>query len=482
MNKNDREIHQMLLNRRRWLKFSGATLARALGATGLSSLISPAAHAQSAYKALVCVFLYGGNDGMNMVVPTDSTRHGQYAGVRQALALPQGSLLPITGTNFGLHPAMARLSGAIADNKLAPVFNVGPLGAPLTKAEWLAPRDNILKIPENLFSHSDQQLLWEAAGRSTVIRTGWGGRASETLHTTNPVISVAGNGHFGLSALNAPLVLPEPGGTFGLEGLSGTWAPTVARKAALQALYAEGNLGSTNEMFNAYVRQQRDAFDMGERLNSVVALEPGDAGMQTIDAAFAPLIAGGRVQTGIGRQLYQVAKLIQERSTVHGNSQIFMAGQGGYDTHNEQVAASSTEGQHARLLGDLANAMGCFYAALKAIGLSENVTLFTQSDFGRTFAPNSSDGTDHAWGNHHLVMGGAVRGGATYGTYPTLELLGPEDVGNNEWDRQGRWIPSTSVDQYASTLLSWFGASDPQLATILPNLTNFSTRNLGFLG
>jgi uncharacterized protein (DUF1501 family) len=126
--------------------------------------------------------------------------------------------------------------------------------------------------------------------------------------------------------------------------------------------------------------------------------------------------------------------------------------------------------------------MGCFYAALKAIGLSENVTLFTQSDFGRTFAPNSSDGTDHAWGNHHLVMGGAVRGGATYGTYPTLELLGPEDVGNNEWDRQGRWIPSTSVDQYASTLLSWFGASDPQLATILPNLTNFSTRNLGFLG
>lgn len=471
--------HRLLVNRRQWLRFGGATLAGALGATSLSSLVQPV-HAQSSYKALVCVFLYGGNDGMNMVVPTDTTRHGMYAGVRGALALPRSSLLPIVSTEFGLHPSMAALSGAVSDGKLAPVFNVGPLGGPLTKAMLRTLEDNSPLIPDNLFSHSDQQILWESAGRSVLVRTGWGGRASESLNTTNPVISVAGNGRFGLSTLGAPLVLPDPGDTFGLEGFS-QWdtRPWMAeRRTALSALYASAD---TNQMVNAFVNLQRDAFDMGERLDSVVRLRPGDSSLAVIDAAFAPLIDGNRVRTALGRQLYQVAKLIQERATVRGSSQIFMAGQGGYDTHSEQVAGSSTEGQHARLLRDLADAMACFYAAMKALNMSDSVTLFTQSDFGRTFAPNSSDGTDHAWGNHHLVLGGAVRGNATYGTYPTLVLQGDDDVGDNPWDRYGRWIPSTSVDQYAATLLSWFGASPAKVAEILPNLDNFSTKNLGFL-
>lgn len=475
--------HLTDIGRRRWLQYSGATLAGALGLGSMAALTQTTAHAQSSsYKALVCVFLFGGNDGMNMVVPTGASLHDQYSEIRQDLALSRDSLVPITGTGFGLHPAMSALSQACAEARLAPVFNVGPLGAPLTKAQFLSLHHSDPRLPDSLYSHSDQQILWQVAGARVLERTGWGGRASTTLGTTNPVISVTGNGHFGLSSLSAPLVLPEPGGTFGLAGYP-SWdrrAWKDARRSALDAMYAGSE---SNQLLGSFKTSQRDAHTFADRLGTIIAYRPGSAEMAgTLDQAFAPLISGNRVQTGIGRQLYQVAKLVMYNATLGGSRQLFMAGQGGYDTHSEQVAGDSATGQHARLLKDLADAMACFYDAMKRLGLSDSVTLFTQSDFGRTFAPNSSSGTDHAWGNNHLVLGGAVRGGATYGSYPNLELGGPSDVGNNSWNRYGRWIPSVSVDQYAATLLSWFGASDPQLNAILPNLSNFgSARNLGFV-
>lgn len=471
------------MNRRRCLKLGGASVAGAFGLGSLSALMqSPVTAQTSDYRALVCVFLYGGNDGMNMVVPTDTTRHALYAGVRQHLALPRTSLVPITGTDLGLHPSMSALAAVCAERKLAPVVNVGPLYAPLTKAQFRALNATDPRIPDNLFSHSDQQILWESSSTTSLARTGWGGRAVDTLRTTNPVISVGGNGHFGLSALGTPLVLPEPGGTFGVSGLDSTWTPTVARKAALETLYASSNLGSSNVMLDTYAQQQRIAFEMSSRLGAIVGVQPSSTSPSLIDAAFAPLTVGGRIVSPLGRQLYQVAKLVQGRMTVQGNRQIFFAQQGGYDNHNEQIAANSLVGEHARLLQTLAEAMACFHSAMKAIGMGNNVTLFTQSDFGRTFAPNSSSGTDHGWGNHQLVMGGAVNGGATYGAYPELVLGGLSDVGVHDWERQGRWIPTTSVDQYAATLLKWFGASDPQLNNILPHLSNFgSSRNLGFL-
>lgn len=470
----------MELSRRRWLRMSGATLAGALGATGLSALMPATAQAQSGYKALVCVFLYGGNDGCNTIVPTDTTRYNQYAAVRGALALPRGSLVNLAGTDFGLHPSLSALAGAWSDRKLAPVFNVGPLNRPLTKAEFRGLAATDLRMPQNLFSHSDQQVLWEAASSTVVERTGWGGRAAATLGTVNPVISVGGNGRFGLSALQTPLVLPEPGGTFGLNGLENPgWAPEIERKRALEALYAGGD---SNLLLNSYLTQQRAAFETSARLGSLVAVKPGDVAGSAIDAAFAPITTSGRINTPIGRQLYQVAKLVQGRVTVRGDRQIFFAQQGGYDTHSGQIAANSLEGDHVRLLKALGDAMACFYNAMKAVGLSESVTLFTQSDFGRTFKPNSSSGTDHAWGNHHLVLGGAVQGGATYGTYPTLALGGPDDVGEQSWELHGRWIPKLSVDQYAATLLGWMGANDSQLNAILPNLPNFgSNRRIGFV-
>jgi uncharacterized protein (DUF1501 family) len=476
--------HALDTTRRRWLLGSGATLASALGAGTVGNLLLHAKPAYAAdYKALVCIFLYGGNDGMNMIVPSDTARYNQYAGVRSGLAIPKASLTPLAGVNYGLHPAMAALGTAWSDGHLAPVFNVGPLAQPLTKAQYRAATANSGVLPSSLFSHSDQQILWETGSSDSLTRTGWGGRASEALVTANPVISVAGSARFGLTALQTPLVLPGPGATFGAYGLqaSDTWAPQLARKAAIDALYAQAQ---DVALADAYTAAQRDAFAMSTRLAALVKTQPGEAGaVAAIDTAFASLTVSGKVTTGLGQQLYQLAKLIAGNATVQGNRQIFFASMGGFDTHgNQLVTGSPLEGDHARLLKELGDALGAFYAAMKAIGLGDAVTAFTQSDFGRTFAPNNSTGTDHAWGNQHLVVGGAVKGGATYGSYPDLVLGGANDVGQDSWELQGRWIPTTAVDQYAATLLGWFGASETQLDAVLPNLKNFGTaRKLGFL-
>ena len=487
--KNDTmtNLHHTPNAQRRWLMKmgagGGATLAAALGAGTLGNLLSVRPAWAADYKALVCIFLYGGNDGMNMIVPNDTARYNQYAAVRKGLAIPKANLMSLGGVNFGLHPALSALGGAWGDGRLAPVFNVGPLVQPLTKAQYRAAAANADILPDSLFSHSDQQILWETGSADSLTRTGWGGRASEALATVNPVISVAGSARFGLSSLQTPLVLPGPGSTFGAYGLQATdtSAPDVARKAAIDALYAQSQ---EVDLGTAYTAAQRNAFAMSARLGALVKTKPGDAdAVAAIDAAFAPITSGGKITTGMGNQLYQIAKLISGNATVQGNRQMFFASMGGFDTHgNQLVTGSPLEGDHARLLKQLGDALAAFYAALKALGLDTSVTAFTQSDFGRTFAVNNSTGTDHAWGNQHLVLGGAVRGGATYGTYPELVLGGPNDVGVDPWELQGRWIPTTSVDQYASTLLSWFGASDTQLDTVLPNLRNFGTaRRLGFL-
>jgi uncharacterized protein (DUF1501 family) len=472
------------LFRRDFLRRASA-LSGSLGLAGLGGLaaLAPVRTARAAdYKVLVCVFLYGGNDGTNTVVPTDATRHGQYSAVRGAMAIPRGSLLALSGTDFGLHPSLSALMPAWAEGRLAPLFNVGPLYAPLTKADYRNAAAGSVIVPENLFSHSDQQLLWESGTSDAQARTGWGGRAAQRLGTTNPVISLGGNGRFGLSSSAVPLVLPEPGSTFGAYTLlpsDVTWAPMRARKDAIDALNAQSDVA----LSTAFQRQQMDAFAVSERLGALVKRAPGEAGSNAaIDAAFAPITTSGRINTPLGRQLYQTAKLIDARATVQGERQIFFAQQGGFDTHGNQTNGNALEGEHVRLLKSLGDAMACFHNAMKGIGLADAVTLFTQSDFGRTFKPNNSNGTDHAWGNHHLVLGGAVRGSRTYGTYPALALGGPDDVGVDAWEQQGRWIPTTSVDQYAATLLAWFGADASALDAVLPNLRNFgSARNLGFV-
>ncbi|MFG6415952.1 DUF1501 domain-containing protein [Roseateles sp. DC23W] len=457
-------------------------LAGALGLGALGAL-APLRTARAAdFKALVCIFLYGGNDGMNMVVPMDATRYADYARVRAGLALPQGSLGRLGTSDYGLHPALSALNPLFAAGRLALQFNVGPLYAPLTKAQYRADAGKTVLTPPSLFSHSDQQVLWESASTDAQSRTGWGGRSAAALNLSSPVISVGGNGHFGLSELTAPLVLPGPGDSFGAAGLSSsdiTWRPNALKQDAIKALTEQT---SDTDLANAFQKQQRDAFALSEQLGPLIKRKPGEAGSNAaVDAAFAPLIANGNVTTGIGKQLYQAAKLMDVRATVGGNRQIYFAQLGGFDTHGEQIAGDALSGTHAALLKQLGDALACFQAALTALGLAESVTTFTQSDFGRTFKPNNSNGTDHAWGNHHLVLGGAVKGGF-YGKYPMLALGGPDDVGVDSWEQHGRWIPTTSVDQYAATLLGWMGASPGQLDSVLPNLANFgSARSVGFL-
>ena len=484
MNPNPNE-NFLVSTRRRWLQRSGATLAGALGMGSVGNLVLLPRSARAAdYKALVCVFLYGGNDGLNTIVPTDTARYNQYAGVRGGLAIPKASLVSLGGVNYGLHPSLAALALVWADGKLAPDFNVGPLHQPLTKAQYRAAAANSASVPDSLFSHSDQQILWETGSADSLTRTGWGGRAAEALATVNPVISVAGTARFGLSSLQTPLVLPGPGSTFGAYGLQQAdlaWAPNAARKAAIDALYAQAQDVTLGD---AYTQAQRNGFTVSERLGAIVKVTPGGAGASAvIDAAFAPITTAGKITSPLGNQLYQIAKLVANKATVQGNKQLFFASMGGFDTHgNQAVTGSPAEGEHARLLKGLGDALGAFYTALKNLGLGDAVTTFTQSDFGRTFATNNSTGTDHAWGNQHLVMGGAVKGGLTYGNYPELALGGADDVGVDSWELQGRWIPTTAVDQYAATLLGWFGASEPQLDAVLPNLVNFGmARRLAFL-
>lgn len=470
----------LALSRRSWLKRAG------LGTLGMAgNLLWPAGVARAAdYKAAVCLFLTGGNDGLNMIVPTDSGRYGQYQGVRQSLALPFSSLLPLSGTSYGLHPALAPLQRAWSEKRLATVFNVGPLKAPLTKAEYRAAVPNSGTVPGNLFSHSDQQALWENGTADTLTRTGWGGRAAEALQTTNPVISAGGTVRFGLAAHSAPLVVPDPGAEFGTYELgSEAWrqtdVPSAARANALRSLYARAQGGTLRD---AYAKVGREAFEVSQRIAAIVKAQPGDAGANAaINAGFSTLISNGQITTAIGKQLYQIAKLIANNAIVQGNRQIFYAQQSGFDTHGAQATTDPTQGTHAGLLKQLGDAMAAFDAAMQNLGMGNSVTLFTQSDFGRTFKPNASGGTDHAWGNHQLVLGGAVHGGQTFGTYPELVLGGNDDVGAADWELQGRWIPTTSVDQYAASVLGWFGASESQLDSILPNLINFGTRKLGFL-
>ena len=455
------------------------------GALGLGTLgaLAPLRSARAAdFKALVCIFLYGGNDGMNTVVPMDATRYGDYARVRAGLALPQASLDRLGTSDFGLHPSLAALNPLFAAGKLAVQFNVGPLHAPLTQAQYRADAGRTVLTPPSLFSHSDQQVLWESGSTDAQSRTGWGGRSAATLGLASPVISLGGNGHFGLSDLAAPLVLPGPGDGFGAAGLSAAdiaWKPNALKLDAVKALAEQA---SDTDLAGAFQKQQLDAMALSEQLGPLVKRKPLDPGSNAaIDAAFAPLIANGNVTTRLGKQLYQAAKMLDVRATLGGNRQIYFAQAGGYDTHGSQIGSDSLSGTHAALLKELGDALACFQAALTALGLAESVTTFTQSDFGRTFKPNNSGGTDHAWGNHHFVLGGAVKGGF-HGTYPTLAVGGPDDASMNTWDEQGRWIPTSSVDQYAATLLGWMGASAGQLDAILPNLANFgSARSLGFL-
>ena len=450
--------------RRRFLARAGALTAgglatRLLPLSALGTSTLAGAQAADDYKALVCVFLYGGVDGNNLVVPMDSAGYAQYSAVRTVASgvnLTQAELLPIQPSNtpgpYGLHPELSELHPLFAQRRLAILANVGPLNAPTTKATYIARR------PDNLFSHSDQQNQWQSSVSAGQSRSGWGGRIADQMAGMNgsfPVVtSIAGSTLFIAGNASSPLALPASGG-LSMTGFNGS-AAANARLAAYQAILRA-------DRDNAYVAAASDIASQASSLSLVV-----NPVLSSTTSAAVPFFNGQA--SSIAQQLLQVAKLIEARGQVGARRQLFFVSLGGFDTHSNELAVLTN------LLGQLSPALRAFQDAMAQLGVADRVTTFTLSDFGRTFQPASGAGTDHAWGNHMLVMGGAVRGGQMYGTYPTLARAGPDDA-----DVNGRWIPTTSVEQYGATLARWFGLTAPQLAAVFPNLSLFPAADIGFM-
>lgn len=446
---------------------------RLLGWAGTAGLLAAidrnTASAQSAgdYKALVCIFLQGGNDGDNTLVRFDSPGYGAYAAIRtpaSGINIAQSQLLPVQpgrgGPPYGFHPACAPLQGLFERRELAVVANMGILVQPATKAGLEtqgAPR------PANLFSHNDQELAQQSADASGFTRIGWGGRIADRLGSFNgnslfpPMVSTNTLRTFCNGERSIPLTVPG-GPWWGVDG-SGDFNKNqydALRNAAMQELVSHAR-------DNVYESVARLYADQGLSSAAVVApLTRNETG------AAAAAFAG--IDSDIGRQLKTVALLIEGRAETGLQRQIFYSHQIGYDTHGGQL------GIHHRLLGDLATAVGAFNTAMKALGLADRVTLFTLSDFGRALKPAGDQGTDHGWGSYAFVVGGAVKGGDFYGTVPTLALNGPDDLG-----REGRWIPTTSLEQYGATLCRWFGIAEHDLPFIFPNIGAFANTNLGFM-
>jgi len=410
------------------------------------------------YKALVCVFLYGGNDGNNLLVPRSGADYTQYAAGRGGLALPQGSLLPITpitndGRAWGLHPKMTGLQGLFAQHRMAILANVGPLVAPLTRDQFL---NGTVAAPPQLFSHSDQQVHWQTSIPDQAPRTGWGGRTADLLHSLNGnaqvsmSMSLAGSNVFQVGDLVTQYQL-STGGSIGLDNFTdGPNGDPVSR--AIRSLLAN-QTGSLLVGAAGGVTQR--ALDNNQLLQSALDQAPA------LNTVFP--------DSYLGAQLQMVARLISVRAALGLSRQVFFCAADGYDTHGDQLATQDV------LLDDLSTSLTAFYAATNELAVAPNVTTFTASDFGRTL-PGNGGGSDHGWGSHQLIVGGAVQGGDLYGHVPTLVVEGPDDSG------EGRWIPTTSVDEYSATLARWFGVGATDLGAIFPNLGRFNTPNLGFMG
>lgn len=447
------------LNRRDFLKTSGAAalMAATPGISYAQVVGGPGPFTD--YRALVCVFLFGGNDSYNMLVPNTAAEYTQYAAARQNLALLQTDLLPITpasspGPDFGLHPAMGRIQTLFEAGNAAFVTNVGPLVEPTTRDQFY---NGSVTLPPQLFSHNDQQDQWTSLRGVLPSKTGWAGRMADLIRdgvagqqmATNA--SLAGSNLF-QSADETVAYVMGPNGPIPYTGFSTTPGDILNEQrlaflrvvdAAYDSVYARG-----------FAEVQRRAIEAADTVST--AIEGG------------PPISTAFPQSQLGTQLQTVARLIAVQDELQMQRQIFFVATGGFDSHDDQNQ------NQPGLLGGVSDAIAAFYEATEELNISDSVTTFTQSDFARTLTSNG-DGTDHAWGGNQLVVGGAVNGRDLYGDYPLLQIGGPEDIGG------GRMIPSTSADQYAATLAKWFGIPDTDLEVVAPNLGNFAQRDLGFM-
>jgi uncharacterized protein (DUF1501 family) len=457
----------MEISRRRFIRQAACA---ALGTTSIASTVwnlraINSASAQSIgtgteFRSLVCLFLYGGNDANNMIVPIDNATYNVYATARGPIALAQSTLLPLNlvtadpqGRSFGLHPNMPELQSLFNnDRKLAIMANVGTLVQPTTAAQYL---NGTAKLPPQLFSHADQQVEWQTGWPDGPRATGWGGRLADLLTSFNNVdtismsISLAGSNTFQVgNAVSEYQVSTR--GPIGLTGFGGT--DGQIRYQAVQDLL---NLPHQNLFEAEFAKITNRAITNNNILTGALA------GV-TLNTPFP-------ANSDLSDQLQMIAKIIAVRDALGMRRQIYFCSVGGYDTHSNELTTQNN------LLTELSQCMNAFYQATKELGIADRVTLFTASDFSRTFQSNGG-GSDHAWGSHALILGDSVKGGDIYGGYPTITIGGPDDVG------EGRWVPSTSVDEYSATLAKWYGVSSPtDLATVLPNIGRFANPDLGFM-
>jgi uncharacterized protein (DUF1501 family) len=461
---------------RREFLWKGACAA--LTATGIADSIwnlrlinaATAASTQPAdYKALVCIFFFGGNDGNNLLIPTDSSRFSQYTAARGVLALAApgatNGILPLNATNvtggqsYGIHPNCPELATLFnTDGKLALLANVGTLLAPAVKSDYT---NRTSAIPPQLFSHSDQQIEWQTSIEDQPAKTGWGGRTADLLYSMNTSNNVAMNISLGgTNTYQVGNVVHEysvsPGGAVSLN-----IPTTTAGNNELGALKALLALNHTNLYESAFASEMNTAINDASLINTAIA-----------PTAASTFFTTAFPTSSLGTQLKMIARLIAAAPTLGHNRQIFFASAGGFDLHSNEGAFGGAQG---KLLADVSASMNALYRATVQLGVASSVTQFTGSDFSRTFLVNGGSGADHGWGNNHMILGGAVNGQQVYGTFPDLTINGVSDTGT------GRWIPTTAVDQYSATLASWFGVSSSLMPNVFPYLGRFASSNLGFI-
>ncbi len=445
--------------RRQALKTFG--LAATIGVPMLTPLIatgSAAAQTAEDYKALVCINLFGGNDQSNTVIPRSGAAYTAYQNARPTLAVSSASILPVSPTGFagpelGFSPSLPGLRTLFEQGRCAVLANVGTLVEPVTRDQY---RAGTKRVPRQLFSHSDQSILWEAGPSDRTSQSGWLGRIGDlTADTFNAGSQVS----LTMSIAGTTLILAgdqtiqyqiSSGGVSRVQNTNSLYSSEPGGAALRQLLTKQG----TNTFENALTT-------ISARAMSNAALVESATSDQT---ALKTTFPG----TGLGAQARMVARMIGARKALSHKRQIFVISMGGFDNHGELVK------DHAARLTELDGAMSALYAATVEMGVPNNVTSFTTSEFGRALQHNGR-GSDHGWGGHHLIVGGAVQGRRVYGSWPTVALGGAEDAGN------GALVPTTSLDEYGATLARWFGASTAQLSTVMPNLSRFSTPNLGFL-
>lgn len=441
--------------------------ACALGATGAAAPLAlnlaalGAAAAQSAppsYKALVCVFLYGGNDPFNTLVPFDDAAYRAYAAARTDIALRRDTLRATAlrgkaaapgGAQFALAPALAPLAPLYESGQMAVLLNVGPLVVPTTKAEYISAR---VPLPPKLFSHNDQQSYWQALAPEGAS-SGWGGRLTDLFASAN-----AQRTFTGITAGGSTVLLAGHKVAGYRVGINGS--------TPIELLHRDmyGSSACT-ALLRQLITQPRE--HLMERELSRIAAQSIDADTR-LRAALADVAVPGDFGSPLAQQLKIVARIIGARQALGARRQVFFVSQNGYDNH------TGLNDTHPALLRELGQSLAVFQQALTTLGVADQVTTFTASEFGRTLGSNGN-GSDHGWGSHHLVLGGAVNGGRSYGTHPEIALDGPGFVDN------GRLLPTLAVDQLGASLGSWFGAGREELRLVFPNLKHFDAEGFALL-